>query len=96
MAWTLLEDIIKAVVVFTAGYLFSTTWRALMNQTCLIKNCQRLAHSDRRGLCSVCYAKAKAKVDANQVTWERLAALGLCKVEVDPFDDAYSKAVRDQ
>jgi len=63
---------------------------------CCIPNCQRIG--GKRGMCLVCYGKAKKKVEAGEVTWEKLEAAGLCKPDenADPFDDAYSKAMRGQ
>lgn len=61
-------------------------------QTCLIKGCMRAR--TRRGLCLVCYSKAKKKVEAGEATWDRLAEMGLCEHDADPFDAAYDEAKR--
>lgn len=66
------------------------------NDLCMIKKCIRKAaigDASYRGLCLVCYGKAKAKVSSGETTWERLAEMGLCKHESNPFDDAYTKAM---
>lgn len=101
-AWTLLEELVKAGVVFLAGFFLkgscrgiATTWRWMVEiRRCKIDGCGAAAGSATRGLCLKCYGKAKAKVEAGHTTWARLAEVGLCEAENnDPFGDAYSKAM---
>lgn len=66
-------------------------WRMSEVRNCMIPHCARVAA--RRGLCLVCYGKAKAKVDAGETTWEALAQKGLCESYRDPFDSAYDRAM---
>lgn len=66
-----------------------------MSKDCMIKGCKRTKAADKRGLCLVCYSKAKALVDEGGTTWEKLEALGLCKEQHDPFGDAYTQAMED-
>lgn len=61
---------------------------------CLIEDCGRPQAPAKRGLCSLCFLRAKAKVDAKETTWERLAEMGLCESERDPFDTAYDRATK--
>ena len=65
-----------------------------MNKICMIQGCARQAAT--RGLCLVCYSKAKKKVDEGATTWESLVKMGLCEKPSDPFDDAYNRAMEDQ
>lgn len=58
---------------------------------CMIPRCMRMVF--KRGLCMVCYGKAKKKVQEGSTTWEQLEEVGLCKSDTDPFDDAYSEAI---
>lgn len=55
------------------------------NRACIITRCIRPA-GPRRGLCLVCYSKAKAEVDAGRLSWQKLEALGLALPEGDPFE----------
>lgn len=67
--------------------------------TCMIKGCDKAAGADIgkfRGLCLDCYSRAKQKVQLGEVTWDRLVKLGLCLPESDPFEDAYSRALREE
>lgn len=94
MAWMLIEELVKVATVWVATYLVKVTWSKVMEaKICMIPNCNALAA--RKGLCMKCYKKAKEKVDTNQTTWEALAEVGLCEREKDPFDDAYSRAMKD-
>lgn len=52
--------------------------------------------ASKRGLCARCHARAKAKVDTGETTWELLVKRGLCKQEKDPFDSAYEQAVKNE
>jgi hypothetical protein len=63
---------------------------------CVIENCFRAPAAGKRGMCLVCYSKAKKKVDSGEVTWDRLEEMGMCLPEDDPFDDAYNKAMEDE
>lgn len=70
-----------------------------MTKPCMIPKCQRLSAQGMRGLCMMCYSRAKKRVDAGEVTWDKLAALNLCDAKdptIDAFDDAYSKAMKGQ
>ena len=100
MAWTLWEEFLKVLLAWAVGYFLKGVTGGRMSNTikggastCVIANCQRLGV--RRGMCLVCYGKAKAKVTAGEVTWEALTEMGLCREDAcaDPFDDAYSKAM---
>lgn len=95
IAW-MLEEVVKASIAFVARFLLKRV--GVMNEEtgtkCMIKNCSRHA-SAFRGLCLVCYGKAKKKVESGDTTWEKLEAMGLCKSNKDPFDDAYSKAMEE-
>lgn len=60
---------------------------------CLAKNCQRTASSSMgRGLCLVCYSKAKKMVAAGTTTWTELVSLGLAKPGVEEADDPFTQA----
>lgn len=59
---------------------------------CMITGCFRAQAPGKRGLCLICYSRAKKKVEAGETTWETLVKLGLCNGTSDPFDDAYDKA----
>lgn len=62
-----------------------------MQNGCMIQGCMRT--KVRRGLCLVCYSRANKKVEAGETTWAKLAEMGLCESDRDPFDDAYSRAM---
>lgn len=96
MAWMLIEELLKAGWVTLVGYFLKAMWRAAMVDRCKIKGCGAAVASGRRGLCLKCYGKAKARVEAGQVTWEQLEEKGLCEPQRDPFDDAYMKAMEDK
>lgn len=64
-----------------------------MAELCKIKGCYR--RQSQRGLCLVCYSKAKKKVEAGETTWEKLVELGLCDDVDDPFGDAYKKTTEE-
>ena len=104
---------VKAALGALGGYLLKRVWRLVMGGKdvdedrndglllgrCFIKTCLRLpsANPAHRGLCLVCFSKAKKKVESGDTTWDKLAEMGLCKSGgVDPFDDAYSKAMEDK
>ena len=46
-----------------------------------------------RGLCLVCYSRAKKLVDARATTWDEIVGMGLATVEqdADPFTEAYNR-----
>lgn len=100
MAWTLFEELMKAGCVFLAGFFLKAVWSATMSEVkrCMIIGCGKFTTegSYSRGLCMSCYKRAKAKVEAGETTWEKLAELELCQAERNPFDDAYSKATEGQ
>ena len=64
---------------------------------CIIPGCHR-PQSSYRGLCMVCYSKARKYVELNHTTWEKLEAQGLALPATDPFtkafDDAKKKEVK--
>ena len=63
---------------------------------CIIDNCYRLGA--QRGLCLVCYSKAKKVVDSGKVTWDQLVGLGLAgdgDRGGDMFNEALKKALED-
>ena len=63
---------------------------------CIITNCYRLGA--QRGLCLVCYSKAKRAVESGKVTWDKLVSLGLAKDSGDGgdvFNEALNKALED-
>ena len=70
-----------------------------IEKKCMIPECNRpsAAIREMRGLCMVCYNRAKAKVATGDMTWEVLVELGLClpNKTTSPFDDAYSRAIDD-
>lgn len=58
---------------------------------CLTKNCMRPAAAAlKRGLCMVCYHKAKKLVTAGKATWEEFVRLGLALP--DESDNAFESA----
>lgn len=64
---------------------------------CLSKNCARpSAPALQRGLCLVCYSKAKTMVEAGTTTWAEIVALGLAlQTDADggdPFTCAFNEA----
>lgn len=79
------------------GFLLKRLWVMIVGEQsgCHTKGCMRPSAAKMHGLCMTCYGKAKKKVDSDEVTWERLTELGLCRSEAaDPFDDAYSRAMK--
>ena len=80
------------------AYVGKAVWRKIVPEAkrCMIERCHGVAFC--RGLCNKCYKNAKAKVSAGMISWETLEEKGLCGSEYnnDPFDDAYSKAMRDE
>lgn len=105
MAWMLLGFEIEAVAL-DAGKAVAGTIAGLivkkvcgkMMKPCCTKTCKGYVAplAGRYGLCNACHKRAKAKVDSGATTWEKLAELGLCTgAESNPFDDAYSQALRE-
>ena len=94
MAWKLLGMVRYSVRVI---------WREIMSETtdahragmCLIPKCGGVAGANLKGLCMSCYKAAKRTVESGETTWEKLAEMGLCKGKTTPFDDAYSRAARE-
>lgn len=66
----------------------------VVSKKCAVELCIRPAAAEMRGLCMLCYSKAKKKVESGEVTWDQLEDMGLClpKVDVDPFTAAYNQA----
>lgn len=85
----------KAGAGAAGGYFLKRLGGVFVSGTdkCVIGKCVR--HSYKMGLCMQCYSKAKSKVEREETDWDKLAQLGLCKIEGDPFDDAYSRAMED-
>lgn len=97
MAWMPWEPALDALVGFIVGFFLKViTGEGKVTEKCMIPTCGRMQASGRRGLCLVCYSKAKKKVEAKETTWENLADMGLCESDTDPFDDAYNRAMRDK
>ncbi len=111
MAWTLLDLIeqvnqvdpiklglpaVKAGAAALGGYLLKKVMGRFQMEKCTIQECTRVGGRGLRGMCMTCYSKAKAKVEAGEVTWKKLAEKGLCKSESDPFDSAYERAMEDE
>lgn len=103
MAWTLYGIEIDTMAVALASgkaiaaLILKKVADKMTTKVCKIKTCQRLAAAENcRGLCMMCYSMAKKKVNAGEVTWEKLAEMGLCenKEAADPFSDAYSRATK--
>lgn len=90
MVWTLVEGVTRALVVWIICLLSRKVWDRVMGDKCIIGGCFR--QRAQRGLCLVCYSKAKKKVESGE-TWERLEQMGLVEREGDPFEAAYDKAV---
>lgn len=86
--------LVKSAASATGSYLLKKVWSAVITNKCLVPGCIRKA--SMRKLCLICYSQAKQKVESGETTWEKLAVLGLCeKKEVNPFDDAYNRAMED-
>lgn len=108
MAWMLwvLDNVDVKLLVMSAlkagggalaACVLKKVWSKVMPVTkkCMIDKCMGVAA--QRGMCLQCYSKAKKKVDAGLVTWERLAEMGLCTRDGDdPFNDAYTRAMEDK
>mgnify|MGYP001614484253 FL=1 len=60
---------------------------------CVVHKCRRPSY--KNGLCMQCYSTACSRVERGETDWEALAALGLCKMDKSPFDDAYTRAMED-
>src|SRR5689334_1181048 len=84
-----LDSVVLTVLAFVYG-----GRNVMLNDdgSCLVEKCCRA--SSRRGLCLVCYSKAKRAVETGTTTWEELERLGLAgpSGDVDPFDEALKKA----
>ena len=66
-------------------------------EKCLSSGCSRPAVAImQRGLCMVCYSKAKKMVEAGTTTWAEIVALGLAAGSdadgTDPFTRAFNEA----
>ena len=61
---------------------------------CLATTCQRPGTPVGRGLCLLCYSRAKFAVKAGTTTWQELEAIGLVNpsAEDDPFTKALNEA----
>ena len=60
---------------------------------CLTKNCARSATAHSRGLCLVCYSRAKKAVADGKTTWDELVDLGLARGS--DGDDVFLKGLKD-
>ena len=108
MVWMLIDLVIdlravamllsKALLGAVVGYFFKRVWRAVMPESkkCAVERCMRQATAATRGMCLICYGKAKKKVEDGEVTWQTLEELGMCGKPSDPFDDAYSRAMENR
>ena len=67
---------------------------AVSDVICLTPKCYHNAASPAyRGLCLVCYGKAKKLVAEKKTTWEELEQMGLAlPTGGDPFADAFDSA----
>ncbi len=93
----------KTGVAAMAGYFSKAVWGLLtgkkgdstMTKNCIIPACCRPA--SKRGLCLVCYSKAKKRIELsnNNLTWEHLVEKGLAESEQDPFDVAFEKSFKE-
>lgn len=66
-----------------------------MTNKCIVKGCHRQAATVNmyRGMCLVCYSRAKKAVDEKKLTWARLEELGLAlPADHDPLGDALREA----
>lgn len=69
-----------------------------MNQMkCMSTNCVRpAAPALQRGLCLICYSKAKKMVESGTTTWDEIVELGLAmpcdSVDGDPFARSFREA----
>lgn len=73
-----------------------------MSDKCMTPNCSRFASLiERRGLCLVCFSRAKKLVESGATSWNKLAEMDLVRksptestVEErqDPFTEAFNKA----
>ncbi len=90
LLWATGEGALKALVVWLLCITSRKVLERIMTERCLIKTCARQAA--KRGLCLVCYSRAKAKVESSQTTWAALEAAGLCLEESSPFDQAFGQA----
>lgn len=61
---------------------------------CLTPHCQRLpAAATGRGLCLICYGKAKKYVERGDTTWGKLEQMGLALAPEGEFDKAFKDAL---
>jgi hypothetical protein len=70
-----------------------------MNENCLTKNCMRpAAVAMKRGLCLICYSRAKKMVESGTTTWGQLVEMKLALPSdtegADPFTQAFNEAKR--
>lgn len=67
-----------------------------MTPKCLTNACMRPAGAATgRGLCMVCYSRAKKMVEAGTTTWREIVDLGLAMpndVDGDPFTTQFNEA----
>ena len=63
----------------------------MSTQNCMVPECRRSAAANRRGLCLVCYSRAKAKVASGETTWNEMVSLCLCEEDSEPFDKAFAE-----
>lgn len=66
---------------------------------CLTEDCHRYMQSTSnyaRGLCMVCYGKAKKLVESGVTSWDQLEKLGLVNSAetTDPFTKAFNQATK--
>lgn len=93
MAW-MLDEILKELVLALLLWLGGKAMTAAgLNENCMITGCRN--RGTRRGLCLLCYSRAKKKIDTGETTWEKLIERGLAKDDRDPFDTAYEKAMKE-
>lgn len=67
---------------------------SLLDVCCITPNCKRfVAQSLGRGLCMLCYSKAKKLVAGKTTTWKQLEEMGLALPDAsDPFTQAFNEA----
>lgn len=89
VAWTLLESAVKAFAIWLLCLISRKVWDRIMGEKCLILKCQRQSAVNMRGLCLVCYGRAKKMVESGQTSWQELEEMGLSLAASSPFDDAF-------
>lgn len=63
---------------------------------CVTKTCRRPRAINRRGLCLICYSKAKRLVEVGITTWDNLVMLRLVlPYEDDLFTQAFNEATKE-